>query len=231
MTKFAFEVPHAHLEDFEDLQDFHFALSIHCGIKKYKDYYLDQSLNSFKRIWLDNGFNERGRADPVALLVRYFIELHADKVIAPDSTRWDYTKLLKSFYRMALYIPSYKIVIAANSLMAVDAAHLHGIRDIAIPFRSRSTWPEYAKDRLVGHHFLGLNSINEIKEFQPSSLDTSLPIRLAMKGMSMRQWHERGCPRVGLWFKDNPNYFETKLSTPVIDLARSNIIQLKEVGK
>jgi len=29
MTKFAFEVPHFYLRDFEDLQDFHFILSLH----------------------------------------------------------------------------------------------------------------------------------------------------------------------------------------------------------
>lgn len=232
MTHFSFEVPHAHLEDFDDLQDFHFILSIHCRYKWYRDYYINKSQQDFRRIWLDNGFNEKGKADTASILARYFVTIGADKVIAPDSTGWGSTKLLASFYRMGQYIPSNKIIIVANHPIVVDMAYMRNIRNIAIPFRTRIAWPkEGYEDRLVGHHFLGLNSINEIKQFKPSSLDTSLPIRLAMNRMSIREWHEKGCPREGLWFKDNPYYFETKLSTAVIDMARHNIITLKEVGK
>jgi hypothetical protein len=230
-TKFAFEVPHAHLEEFEDLQDFHFILSIHYNNKRYKEFYLDQALNGLKRVWLDNGFNEKGKADSVSTLVRYFIELHADKVIAPDATKWDPTKLLASFHRMARYVPTNKIIMVANSPIAVDMAYIHNIRNIAIPFRLRPTWPSEYKNRLEGHHFLGLNSIDEIREFKPSTLDTSIPIRLAMKRMTMRSWHEGGCNRKGLWHKDMPGYYDIVMTKYQLALARHNIMELKEVGQ
>ena len=57
MTRFSFEVPIAHLETFEDLQDFHFALSMLFAEGRYKNFYSNLPRN--KEVWLDNSFNEQ----------------------------------------------------------------------------------------------------------------------------------------------------------------------------
>ena len=62
-TKFSFEVPSNHLEDFEPFQDFYFALSFLCKKStEYLNYFLGKKVEG-KKVFLDNSFNELRRPD------------------------------------------------------------------------------------------------------------------------------------------------------------------------
>jgi len=232
MTKFAFEVPHAHLEDFEDLQDFHFALSIFCKIPSYRNFYLKQSIKGTKQVWLDNSFNERGKADDITNLVSAVYQIEAHKVIAPDSPKWAANQIVEGFKNTALYISTSKIIVVIKDSMMMHKLASYGAMNFAISYHVRRArdWVDFFEVRDC--HFLGLVSVKEIINLKPPSCDTSRPIKLALQGKTLRKWSEKGClttyhpPGQG-----KRPYFNIKMTTKQIDLARANIIALKEATR
>lgn len=226
MTQFAFEVPHAHLEDFSDLQDFHLALSVHCYKTKYQSFYLNQALLGNKPIWLDNSFNETGKPDDPLTLSKYLHQLCADKVFCPDSMDWNKYDLAKAFNDMIRFTSYDNIIVVVKNEEERDWLASIGARHFAIPFRYRlhKTYNElsWCKD----YHFLGMNRIDEIQTLKPPTMDTSMPIRMALYNLTLSKWIIRGQPRY--WHKDMPDYYSLVLTSEQIDLARNNILRLKE---
>lgn len=226
MTDFSFEVPINHLLDFDDLQDFHLALSMHCGIAEYRIYFLNKALEGKKEVWLDNSFNEMGEPDDPKTLIEYYRLLHADKVFAPDSMDWGKTELAKAYVEMTSFVPPGDVIVVVKSKDELEWLQRCKAKHFAIPFRYRMTKSFDELQWCKSYHFLGMNTIEEIKELNPPSLDTSFPIRMAIMGLSLRDWIKRGQPR--LWHKDMPNYYNMVLTTEQLLLARDNIKQLKE---
>lgn len=232
MTKFAFEVPHAHLEDFEDLQDFHFALSMFCSVSMYRNFYRRQSMKGVKQVWLDNSFNEKGRADDPIRLITAANQIYAHRVIAPDNPKWTTSRITSGVQDTALYFPTSKIIAVVNSQFMMSQLYSQGVRNFALSYHVRrdKDWDNSAW--AYNCHFLGLCSIEEIIKIKPPTCDTSRPIKLALQGITLRKWHEEGCRTTYHPPGDKKRpYFSIRMSSPVVDLARSNIIQLKEAVK
>lgn len=233
MTQFSFEVPIQHLEDFEDLQDFHFILSMLCKNKAYHNYYYNQATKGTKQVWLDNSYNEQGKADRVIDLIKVMNSIHAHKVVIPDNPKWHIEQMLLT-YKETIYCvaPSKTITVVSSSQMH-EALYSIGARHFAISYHVRL--PAYQTNKAINtfkwaksFHFLGLCSIEEIRQLKPPTCDTSMPIKLAFENITTRRWFEEGYPHIHTkdvlrWF------FDTKMTKRQIDLARKNIIQLKEV--
>ena len=75
---------------------------------------------------------------------------------------------------------------------------------------------------LMPSHFLGLISIPEIRDFHPPTCDTSMPIKLAMKGMMLRDWAAKDYPHIYTHELGNQgeDYFNAKLTTEQLEQAR-----------
>lgn len=229
-TAFSFEVPLPHLQDFDDLQDFHFALSFLLQHECYANYMWSKSCFDHRQVWLDNSYNECAEADCVSSLYDKMLGCGATKVVAPDSMDWDIEKRVSAFVEMSnLVLPRYVIGVCCNTYQQValqDAGCMH----FAVPYKARLaaegdyTVFNWAK----GFHFLGLVSIIETQELQPRTLDTSMPIKLALQGKDLRQWFEEGEPH--LHTRDIVDtYFTQTLSAKQLQLARNNIIMLKSL--
>jgi len=233
MTKFAFEVPHAHLDDFKDLQDFHFALSLHCYKSFYKNFFLHHSVTGVKQVWLDNSFNETGKADKITNLTQLADEIGAHKLIVPDNPTWSIEKVIKEFEASCKYIPASRAVVVINSERMYDGLIKQGALCFALSYHIRL--PHYNKggqpeDFLWAKecHFLGLCSIQELARLRPPSCDTSIPIKLAINGIRLLQWYEEGCPRI----HHPPGvgklpYYDLVLTEEQLKLAKENITMLK----
>jgi len=237
MTKFSFEVPHAHLEDFTDLQDFHFALSLHCKYKKYSNYFLRQATQGTSQVWLDNSFNETGLADEPTKLIKIGDKIGAHKIIVPDNPTWSTNKVARIFKKSTKMIPASKAIVVVNSPEMLEEMQRQGALCWALSYHVRlphyqsgGSWQdfEWAKDC----HFLGLCSVEEIIKLNPPTCDTSMPIKLALQGIRLRTWHEQGSPRVhrppGM---DKLSYYDTIMTKSEILLARENILTLKLAAK
>jgi hypothetical protein len=234
MTNLTFEVPHKHLEDFKDLQDFHFALSLHCQWKAYRDFFKRQAVKGVKQVWLDNSFNETGKADSLTKLFKLAYQLGAHKIIIPDNPEWSVKKVVTQYNQaINLFSPASSIVVI-NSFEMMTELEDQGAECFALSYHVRL--PYYNNGGLPGHflwakecHFLGLCSIRELQEIQPLSCDTSVPIKLALKGISIRQWYEDGCPRIHRQPGDKGKlvYYDIEMTKEQIELARQNILNLK----
>ena len=75
-------------------------------------------------------------------------------------------------------------------------------------------------------HFLGINSVDELVRHRPATVDSSMPLKMALAGYTVKEWVASGCPH---WHtKQDPHFFTKELSSKVINLTISNIIALKE---
>lgn len=230
MTKFSFETPIHHLNDFEDLQDFHFTLSMLFKHVEYWRFYLKQRAKGDKAVWLDNSWNEQGEADSIRTLVNIYQDLLPNKVIAPDDPSWEANQILTEFEQLAHYIPRTQIVAVTNSIDIYRTMKPY-TKTFAIAYRVRPLLPKTALRRIMPAHFLGLNSIAELLDYKPFTCDTSMPIKLAIMGKTIDDWVAEDCPHIhtsdmGLQGED---FFGACLSRKEIKLARTNIQRLKEV--
>lgn len=235
MTKFSFEVPIAHLEDFESSQDFHFALSHLCRQSKlYLKFFQEQVSCCLKPVWLDNSFNELGKPDTPSTLVKIAQELRPHLVICPDSPKWEVQKIKEAYETMLRYYPPLggpNLMVVVKDEGMYNYMRRVGVVNFAIAYRVRIGLPDlyWAK----GLHYLGMNSATEIRQYQPPSCDTALPIKLALQGVCFTDW---------MWNEDYPHdeeqkkesvrkkeYFQVRMKDKQIDLALNNIRELKEV--
>ena len=222
MTKFSFEVPLKHLDDFADLQDYLFALSFLVEDERYLGHL--QREHSHKLLTLDNSFNELGRAQEAKEMWELARKLNAEYVVSPDSDSWTPEEMMNAYKMMKnVGFPPEQIILPIRSMKEFEVAKSQGVYSFAIPYEYRSFFPEAFPWTKV--HFLGLRDPLEIKMCRPLSCDTSMPIKLAMRGVSLRTWMLTCCPHE----QSTPHFFTREMTLKQIDLARKNIQELKEM--
>lgn len=232
-TAWSFEVPIPHLEDFESDQDFFFILSFLCKDEKYFSFHKHHSQYGYRKCWLDNSYNELGTADDVHELVKNFLEIKADKLIAPDDLSWSIDQITESYQQCASRVINTSLITVVNTEDMYKALHNCGARHFALPYKTRlSTYtcgfPPGIFTWASRMHFLGLCSIEEIQQLRPPTCDTSMPIKLALRGWDLRRWYSEGEPHIHT--KDIcDSFFTSQLSKAELALAKENIKLLKEI--
>lgn len=232
MKGFSFEVPIKHLDDFSDLQDYIFALSFLFKDKDYEDY-ISRQKEDGKIIVLDNSYNELKVPTKVVELVNLFNEINADYVIAPDCDTWTIDNYTLIWNEITLYLPFEKIFMVARCPRHFSFFEELGVKNIAIPYEFRPAYTgippagekyHFPEDiALRGAHFLGLNTAWEPLYSQAKSCDTSMPIKVALKGMTIEDWIYSGCKHIDTEI----DFFARKMKPIEVHLARENITFLK----
>jgi len=238
MTKFAFEVPTAHLQDFHDLQDFYFVLTIQMEDDRFADFMISQVvIPGLHAIWVDNSFNETGDATHHHDILEVYNTLKAQKMIPPDALDWTPEQIGNEVHEMMRHtIPQHNIVPVIAYFDTYSHLYMEFLAVVtyAIPYMTRSNWDdedlEWVHRRSPFVHYLGLNSIDELTQWKPFSVDTGMPIKLAMQNKTLQQWEQEGCPHI--YNKDlgsqGMDYFNATLTTEQVKLARRNIWELKQ---
>jgi hypothetical protein len=225
-TKWSFEVPVAHLSDFEDLQDFHFTLSMLYSMPEYREYHTRPSK---KELWLDNSFNEKMEADGAQELSKLAQDVGAKYVICPDDPKWQLEHIKREYTRMALNLSLEKLVVVVSSEEMREEMERLNAERFAISYWVRMNHLNY-QPWYEGCHYLGLLNPTEVLRGEPPSCDTSMPIKLAMIGWDLDDWEQSGYRHIHT--KDlglhGGSFFDAVLSWHQVQLARSNIQQLKE---
>ncbi len=214
MTRFAYEVPINHLEDFEEFQQLHFGLSFLCRENsRYFDYLKNQI--GKKKVILDNSFNELERPDSPKEMAYLFKELKADMLVSPDSDSWSLKELEDAYNELKEYIPQEKILIVVRSK---EEFRRFENKPYCTTFYHR---PNLSKVIVTwSYHFLGLCNIPEISENNPISCDTSMPIKLALRGETINDWVKQGYPHYHT--RKIKNFFDLTLTEDQLELAKEN---------
>jgi len=231
-TQFSFEVPLNHLQDFQDLQDFNFTLSILFNEAVYAEHFAEQKKKGEKTLWLDNSYNELMEPGDSIHMTILGQHINADKIICPDSPQWPTEYIWRSFLQMAKFLPLSQIVVVASSKEMRSEMERRNAKHFAVSYWVRQNLDVYQK-WYEGCHFLGLLSPQEILMNKPPTCDTSMPIKLALNGWDLDRWKESGYVHVHT--KDlgerGENFFHYQMSDEQVKLARDNIKQLKEEVK
>lgn len=238
MNKFSFEVPLHNLEDFTIDQDYIFSLSFLYSHKEYKKHIRDcQDLGL--EIWLDNSYNELKIATSPSELSILYQDFSPDFVICPDDDTWTITQYLQIYQKMQEHIPAERLYLVARNPQHFEAFIEAKIdQNIAIPYEFRPEYtgriPEgaegfspYDKTLLEDSHFLGLNTYDEPLNYSPRSCDTSMPIKLALLGITISTWIKNGEPHID----STPDFFLKKLTKQQIKLSKENIQFLKTTNQ
>lgn len=225
MTRFAFEVPLKHLNDFDEDQDYLFSLSF--LFEKSEEYEI-YHLQSGKIHILDNSFNELGAPTPVVEMVRLFNHFNPEYIISPDGDHMTPDELIGTYGIIASLVGPKTTIPVARTLEEIRRFQALQAAYIAIPYEHRLAiyLPEGQN-----YHFLGLNNLNEILAYKPHTCDTSMPLKLALNGWTISDWVMKGCPHIHT--KDiiggPKDFFQMKMTAKQIDLSKRNINFLKEV--
>ena len=223
MTKFSFEVPIKHLQDFHEDQDYIFSLSFLFQDPDYRSYI---TMNQKFHI-LDNSYNELGEPQSLDSLISIYKHYKTDLLVCPDSDQWDSRRTVMSFAEAAFIIGTNQVIGIGRSLQEINGLTRLGCRYLAIPFEHRLCLPIPMFSPV---HFLGLNNLMELLAFEPETVDTSMPIKLALIGKTIDQWVMMGCPHINT--KDlikSCDFFHMKMKVAEVKLAKTNIQRLKEV--
>jgi hypothetical protein len=225
MTKFAFEVPLKHLEDFDEDQDFHFTLSFLFENQVYNEYFHKITEAGDKSIWVDNSTNEMRTPESCSGLAKLFKSIDPEFVIAPDHPDWNQETMLLTAVDLSLCnVPVDRIMVIVHHPDWIGHFRSYNFNHFAAPYDFRYCTREKLK-RFSTCHFLGLVSVDEIKIAQPPTCDTSMPIKIALEGASLKDWISAGCPHV----HTTTNFFGRKMTTTEIKLAKKNIQELKKL--
>ena len=227
-TKYSFEVPIPHLRDFEPYQDYTFMLSFLLGNKKYKAY-LWKKLYGEGSIYIDNSYNELRVPQECTQMIDIFKEYSPTKVVCPDSNTWSTDQVEEAACRMLYEVPAEKLMILYKNM---DEWKM--LNRLDIPQLSRACSYDWRKKfspefMFPGSHFLGLLDIEEVTKYKPPTLDTSMPIKLALIGMTIDEWRDKGYPHIHT--HQDENFFTRVLKPKVLDLSIKNILDLKEITK
>ena len=218
MTLFSYEVPLAHLEEFDPYQDFYFALSFLCKDPKYFDF-MRKKKEAGKFMVLDNSFNELGQPDSPKEMAEIFYELQADKVVSPDSDGWSLEELSEAYEEMIFLVPKEKVLPVVRSVEEyMFFKKMVGTFAYCTTFYHRPKLPAFILYSC--RHFLGLQAPWEIRRYTPFSCDTSMPIKLALRGETIADWMKKSCPHYHT--KDIPNFFDLTLTKEQLTLALRN---------
>jgi hypothetical protein len=230
-VKYSFEVPLNHLDEFSDNQDYIFSLSYLYKDKRYKDYIFKEKSKG-KIIYLDNSYNELKKADSIESLCNLYEEIQPDYIICPDDNTFTVIDYLHIFDKMLLKIPFDKLFLVVRNYFHLHIFENSNIDNFAIPYKFR---PWYMmKPKLKGflmeesylfqnNHFLGYNQIAEPETFQAATCDTSMPIKLAIEGLIIKEWYEKG----SIHIDSTPDFFNITMTDEQIRLAKENIKIIK----
>jgi hypothetical protein len=181
--------------------------------------------------WLDNSYNEKMKAESIKQLRSIADQTGVDKIICPDDPSWSTAEILLKYYEMNIFYPPENLIVVVNSEEMYKVALKNGVKNCAVSYWTRPN-PIYLSEHAWLHnlHFLGLLTIDELVLCEPPSCDTSMPIKLAIKGQTMEDWLAEGCPHIntkdlGLYGSD---FFRSNLDPGTIKLARENILYLKD---
>ena len=228
MTKFSFEVPLKHLNDFLEDQDFIFALSILTEHQVYKDFLTN--VRPYKTIWMDNSFNETFQAEDSHKLAWLYRMYKPVRVISPDSPTMSTVEIVKHFRDLKSHLVDVGdiIVVVRDWTMYTELADV--AQNFAVSYHVRGQNFTYDDLKEIPKiHFLGLINPYEVDNCKPASCDTSMPVKLAKKGWTMEYWCDQDCPHIhtkDLGYQGN-DFFNTVMTTSEIDLAKMNINWLK----
>lgn len=221
--KWSFEVPTYHLEDFQEDQDYLFALTHLCKSKPYVKFHRRSKLDKI----LDNSENELGKPVIGPSLVKNALKIGASAIIAPDHDFWSIAETAKAYEDTLRYAngTDLKIYAVVRNKKEFSVLLDIGATQTAIPYEYRFTCEKSLLH--IINHWLGLNNPLEARIFQPSTIDTGMPIKLAIEGITIDSWIRSCCPHIhNINYKE---YFSIKMSLPQIRLAKRNIKRLKEV--
>lgn len=230
-TKYSFEVPIPHLQDFEDLQDFHFTLCHLYDQPEYLSFFRQQRIKGEKTIWLDNSYNEQLEATGLSKMLGVAVQVEPSKIISPDSPKWDTAKIATAYVKALKVFNRDSLTVVVRSIEMKQALLECGANHFAVSYWVRPDLTHDVLQKLKPWHMLGLISPQEIITLQPPTCDTSMPIKIALRGWTLQEWGTKGCPHIYTHElgESGKDFFNTKMTRDQIDLARMNIRRLKEV--
>lgn len=226
MSKLTLEIPLKHWDAFTEFCDFHYALAHEVlRSKYYADKYRELS-EAGMEVWLDNSYNELKEA------LKYYKMLKAAELVRPThiftleagTADRNLDLALHSAACLRKDLPGVKLVTCWRG----NCGHLHAMEEfsdiVALPYdEPRWNLVHNASVHSKKYHYLGFNSMFEIREAPPLSLDTSYPIRAAVAGLELTDESER-IPG-GLGYFDR----KAKLSRETLTLAKHNCKVLYEI--
>jgi hypothetical protein len=219
------EIPINHLKDFVPFTDFDFCLA-HLVLQNelYAKFYSGQRQKG-REVWLDNSLIELGYPMEKKEMLYAAQICCATHIIPPD---WpeepERTMETAVEWKKGL---SYKIIGVVHGNFETQKKVLDEYRKNnilpSLPFRGNRVW---VTPSIGSFHFLGMNSLREIHISQPSSIDTKLPLKLALQNKTL-----------GINFsKKSPTYtygateldlINTKLTLVQTALACYNIMKIR----
>ena len=235
-TKWAFEVPVQNLKDFDEDQDFIFALSFLFDKREplgwdYTRYIQEVSHTSLKTLWIDNSYNELGVADESRTMRDLYVNHKPQILICPDDPEWDSVKIGYEFQKLKSHIiPVSDLMVVIQDWEMFIQLSKGGAEHFAVPYDTRQA--NFTTSQLEGIpnlHFLGFNDPEEIRQVQPASCDTGMPIKLALEDKTLAKWMTEGCPHIHN--RGYLEYFQMVMTDQQIKIAKENITNLKEVCK
>ena len=223
MTKFSFEVPIQHLEDFEEYMDYTFALSFLLKDIQYASY-INRKVKEGGLVMLDNSYNEIQKAETPSHMANLCKLFNPTFVMAPDADDFQVEDVVDNAIRVKELVGEDKTMAIYKNFEEREVLENAGIKHLAVSYYWRPFFPkEYSHP---GAHFLGINSVDELIRHKPATVDSSMPLKMALAGYTLRDWIGSGCPH---WHtKQDPMFFQNNLTKEVIDLTIQNIIALKE---
>ncbi|MBT9167922.1 MAG: hypothetical protein DDT19_01266 [Syntrophomonadaceae bacterium] len=227
MSRLALEIPLAHWDDFIEYSDFDYALAHEViNSKEYTKRYREQS-DAGREVWLDNSYNELKRSVEINLLLK------AMEIIQPT-----HLFTLERFYpreNIKAIEDTLEVLLKRGIDIKTIGCWRGGFKEldeisklvniVALPYDEPRELIVRERDSKL-YHYLGLRSLSELLTSPPRSIDTSLPIRGAVRGYEIDLCQSRPA---NLGYYD-PNL---KLTREQLKLAKRNCEKLKEalIGK
>jgi hypothetical protein len=242
--KVSFEVPLAHLYDFDEYQDYLFVLSHLCENPLYKNYVI--SSNKFKI--LDNSAYELKRSVPASQICDVAEEIKADVIVVPDvlGDTDETLKVTEEFYKEFTKRPGLKgvktMIVPQGTTYSEYLMCYYKMRGfpydmIGVSFYTPGPLFESEDLRLKKVqsivnaepnkkiHLLGLYRPSFLYEYKKylsiESIDTSMPVALAVYGKEFTDKSvKEGRP---------PAFFDLRLNKEQLSLAKRNIDNFKRI--
>lgn len=237
MTQFSFTVPTAHLEEFEQYQDFCFGLSFLLKDARYEKYFR-RKCEEGGLVYLDNSYNETLTAMEPHELAKLWHEYKPTAVISPDSDYWAPSETVEAFEVLKKLMPARNIMCAFRS----DAERAYFEANSLGPLAVSYFWVdanEITKRDLHKVHSLGLGHLGAVIRYRPPTLDTSQMAKLAIRGYKLEDWLKDGGVRdkhVSRAVEQERSkrqaraeeFFNTVLTDAQLELTAHNILAMKE---
>lgn len=190
-VKLAMEIPTKHWDEFFPYTDFDYALC-HEVLrnpeywKKYQN--LDRSTG--REIWLDNSYNELREDIGIDSIKRAIDMIQPTHVVLPEGKHPldNLSKIIKGMEDLSGYKDIKFIATWRGGAAELIYLYTHTLKPlIAIPYDDNRDffYPPHSPYDPKEFHFFGFKSLKELSIVKPRSIDTSLPLRLAIQGRSL----------------------------------------------